>query len=59
MVKTHKKYQDYLLNPVLNTFSLDPTKTEEMQSYTNTLTNNKNASRAYQTNGLTIQKTFY
>ena len=41
MVKTHEKYQDYLLNPVVNTFHLDPTNTEEMQLYINTLKNNK------------------
>ena len=37
IVKTHKKYQDYLLSPVINTFRLDPTTTEEVQSYINTL----------------------
>ena len=37
MVKTHKKYQDYLLNAVLNTIYLDQTNTEEVQSYINTL----------------------
>ena len=31
MVKIHKKHQDYLLNPVVNTFYLDPTNTEEVQ----------------------------
>ena len=30
MVKTHNKYQDCLLNPVVNTFHLDPTNTEEV-----------------------------
>ena len=32
MVKRHKKYQDYLCNPVVNTFHLDPTTTEKVQS---------------------------
>ena len=49
MVKTYRKYQDYLLNPVVHTFHLevvytfhlDPTNTEEVQSYINTLKNNK------------------
>ena len=41
MVKTHKKYQDYLPNPVVSTFHLDPTNTEEVQSYINTLKNNR------------------
>ena len=41
MVKTHKKYQDYLCNPVVNTFHLDPTSTEEVQFYVMTLKNNK------------------
>ena len=40
-VKTHKKYQDYLLNTVVNTFHLDQTNTEEVQSYINTLKNSK------------------
>ena len=37
MVKTHKKYQDYLWNPVVNTFHLDPTNIEEVQSCIKTL----------------------
>ena len=37
MVKTYKKYQDYLLNPHVNTFHLDPKNTEKAQSYINTL----------------------
>ena len=41
IVKTHKNYQDYLLNPVVSTFHLDSTNTEEVQSYINTLKNNK------------------
>ena len=41
MVTTHKKHQDYLLNPIVSTFLLDPTKTEEVQSYINTLKNKK------------------
>ena len=41
MVKTHKEYEDYLCNPVVNTFHLDPTSTEEVQSYIKTLKNNK------------------
>ena len=41
MAKRHKKYQDYLLKPVVNTFYFDPTNTEEVQSYINTLKNNK------------------
>ena len=41
MVKTHKKYQDYLCNPVVNTLHLDPTNTEEVQSYMKTLKNNE------------------
>ena len=43
MVKTHKNYQDHLLNPVVDTFHLDPTNTEEVQFYINTLKNNKSA----------------
>ena len=31
MMKINKKYQDYLLNPVVNTSYLDPTNTEEVQ----------------------------
>ena len=42
MVKTHKEYEDYLCNPVVNTFHLDPTSTEEVQSYIKTLKNNRN-----------------
>ena len=41
MAKTYKKYQDYVLKPVVNTFHLDPTNTEEVQSCINTLKNNK------------------
>ena len=41
MVKTHNKYQDYLRSPVVNTFHLDPTNPEEVQSYIKTLYNNK------------------
>ena len=41
MVKTHKKYQDYLCIPVVKTFHLDPTSTEEVQFYVMTLKNNK------------------
>ena len=41
MAKTNEKYQDYLLSPVLNIFHLDPTNTEEVQSYINFLKNNK------------------
>ena len=41
MVKTHEKYQDYLCYPVVNTFHLDPTNTEEVQSDIKTLKNNK------------------
>ena len=37
MVNTHKKYQVYLHSPVVNTFHLDPTNTEELQSYIKTL----------------------
>ena len=32
MVKTHKKYQDYLCSPVVNTFHLDPTNTQHRGS---------------------------
>ena len=39
MVKTHKKYHDYRCNPVVNTFRLDPTNTEEVQYYIKTLKN--------------------
>ena len=39
--ETRRKYQDYLLNPVVNTFHLDPTNPEEVQSYIKTLKNNK------------------
>ena len=41
MVKTHKKYQDFLLNLVVNTFHLNPTKIEEVKPYINTLKNNE------------------
>ena len=41
IVGTHKRYQDYLTNPIENTFNSDPTSTEEAQSYIITLTNNK------------------
>ena len=41
MVKTHKKYQDCLGNPAVNTFHLYPANTGEVQSYINTLKNNK------------------
>ena len=37
MVKTDKKHQDYLWNPVVNTFHLDPTNIEEVQSCIKTL----------------------
>ena len=40
MVKTDKKYQDYLLKLVVNTFYLQTTNTEEVQSYINALKNN-------------------
>ena len=43
MVNTHKKYQDHLPNPVVNTFHLDATNTEEVQSYIKTLKNNKSS----------------
>lgn len=43
ILKTHKKFQDYLLNPVLDTFFLDPTNNEEVQSYIKTLKNNKSS----------------
>ena len=39
--ETRRKYQDYLLNPVVNTFHLDPANPEEVQSYIKTLKNNK------------------
>ena len=32
MVERYKKYQDYLCNPVANTFHLDSTTTEKVQS---------------------------
>ena len=38
------KYQDYLLNPVVNKFHLDSTKTEQVHSYINTPKNNKSIS---------------
>ena len=41
IVKTHKKFQDYLLNPITNAFYLDATNTEEVESYIKTLKNNK------------------
>ena len=41
MVKTRKKFQDYLLNPITNAFYLDATNTEEVESYIKTLKNNK------------------
>ena len=40
MVKTDKKYQDYLLKLVVNTFYLQTTNTEKVQSYINALKNN-------------------
>ena len=39
--ETRRKYQNYLLNPVVNTFHLDPTNPEEVQSYIKALKNNK------------------
>ena len=39
--ETRRKYQHYLLNPVVNTFHLDPANPEEVQSYIKTLKNNK------------------
>ena len=41
IVETHKNYQDYLLNPIKNTFNLDPTSTEVVHSYIKILKNNK------------------
>ena len=41
MVKTHKKYQDYLRNPVENKFHLDPTNIEKVQAYIKAYRNNK------------------
>ena len=41
IVKTRKKFQDYLLNPITNAFYLDATNTEEVESYIKTLRNNK------------------
>lgn len=41
IAKKHKKHQDCLLNPVVSTFHLDLTNTEEVQSYTNIYKNNK------------------
>ena len=52
MVKPHKKYQDYLHIPVVNTFHLDPTNTEEVQSYIKTLKNNKSTGPSSITNKL-------
>ena len=40
IVETHKNCQDYLLNPIENTFNLDPTSTEVVHSYINILKNN-------------------
>ena len=57
MVKTHKKYQDYLYNPVINTFHLDPTNTGEVQSYIKTLKIIKvQVLQAYQANCLNNSK---
>ena len=39
--ETRRKYQDYLLNPVVDTFHLDPVNPEEVQSYIKTLKKNK------------------
>ena len=41
MVKTHKKYENYLRNSVVNTCHLNPTSTEEVLFYVMTLKNNK------------------
>ena len=41
IVETHKNYQDYLLNPIENTFNLDPTSTVVVHSYIKILKNNK------------------
>ena len=41
IVGRHKNYQDYLINPIENTFNLDPANTEEVHCYIKTLKNNK------------------
>ena len=41
IVETHKNYQDYLLNPIENTFNLDPTSTEVVHSYIKVFKNSK------------------
>ena len=50
--ETRRKYQDYLLNPVVNTFHLDPTNPEEVQSYIKTLKKNKSSGPSSITNKL-------
>ena len=40
IVETHRSYPDYLLNPIENTFNLDPTSTEVVHSHINILKNN-------------------
>ena len=42
IVGTHKHYQVNLINPIENTFYLDPTSTVKAQLYIKTLKNNKN-----------------
>ena len=57
MVKIHKRYQDYLPNPVVNTFHLDLTMTEEVQSYIiNILKIRALVFQTYQTNCLNNSK---
>ena len=41
IVGKHKSVQDYFINPIENTFNLDPTRTEEVEYYITTLENNK------------------
>ena len=41
IVETHRSYPDYLLNPIENTFNLDPTSTEVVHSYIKVFKNSK------------------
>ena len=60
IVGTHKNYQDNLINSMENIFNLDPTDTEEVQSYIKTLKKQKTIKAlvppAYQTNYLNSSK---
>ena len=55
IVETHKNYQDYLLNPIENTFNLDPTSTEVVHSYIKIIRNSKRTGPSSMPNNLLKQ----